>query len=163
MPVAGTGKATMARNSWTPKVRAALRWLPAVGIVAAANHLSAIPQLRVVPDNWLPLWLVRRLAAYALKIGTTGFFSYTLSLQPDFIVRKAGHFGLFGLLGAAVCFASRSKWTAVLLAISFAVLDEVHHSFTPGRECRFGDILLDAAAVVCGTLIMWRRLASRRA
>lgn len=157
-----TGKPMLNMNSLTLKGRVVLRWLPAVGIVAAANHLSAIPQLRVVPDSWLPLWLVKRLAAYSLKIGTSGFFSYTLSLQPEFIVRKLGHFGLFSLLGAAVCFAARSKRTAVLLAVSFAVLDEVHQSFTPGRECRFGDILLDSAAVVCGVLIMWRRLSLRR-
>ena len=127
-----------------------LRWLPAVSLASFLYYLSSMPGLRVVPKRWLPLWLDKLLASYTLKIGTSGFFSYTLSLQPEFVVRKLGHFGAFALLGATVYFAVRSKRTAIILAILFAVLDEVHQGMTPGRDCRFWDIVLDSAAVICG-------------
>ena len=127
-----------------------LRWLPAVSLVSFLYYLSSIPGLRVVPKHWLPLWLDKLLASYTLKIGTSGFFSYALSLQPEFVMRKLGHFFAFALLGAAVYFAVRSKRTALILAILFAVLDEVHQGMTPGRDCRFWDIVLDSAAIICG-------------
>jgi VanZ family protein len=127
-----------------------LRWLPAASLVSFLYHLSSTPGLRILPKRWLPVWLDKLLASYSLKIGTSGFFSYALSLQPEFVVRKLGHFFAFALLGGSVYFAVRSKRKAIVLTILLAVLDEVHQGLVPGRDCRFWDMVLDSVAGVCG-------------
>lgn len=137
-----------------------LRWLPAVSLISFLYYLSSMPGLRVVPKRWLPLWLDKLLASYTWKIGTSGFFSYALSLHPEFVVRKLGHFFAFALLGASVYFAIRSKRTAIVLAILFAVFDEVHQGTVPGRDCRFWDMVLDSVAVLCGVTVYRRFIAS---
>lgn len=137
------------------------RWLPAAIILSFIYYLSSKPSLHVVSKSWLPLWLDQRLAAYSIKIGTTGFFSYTLSLQPEFIVRKLGHFAVFGLLGAAFFFAMKSKHKAVLLTVLMAVLDEVHQGFIPGRDCRFWDIVIDSAGAFCGVSVIARLIKKK--
>ena len=130
------------------------RWLPVGILLSFINYLSSRPSLHVVPSSWLPLWLEQKLAAYAIKIGTTGFWSYTLTLQPEFVVRKFGHFLVFGLLGEAFFFALKSKRLGFLLAVLMAVLDEVHQGFVPGRDCRFWDIIVDSAGAYFGASIM---------
>jgi VanZ family protein len=130
-----------------------LRWLPAAALVSFLYHLSSVPGLRIVPKRWLPVWLDKLLASYTLKIGTSGFFSYALSLQPEFVVRKLGHFFAFALLGASVYFAMRSKRAAIALTILLAVLDEVHQGLVPGRDCRFWDMVLDSVAGICGVAV----------
>jgi VanZ family protein len=139
-----------------------LRWLPAASLVSFLYHLSSTPGLRILPKRWLPVWLDKLLASYSLKIGTSGFFSYALSLQPEFVVRKLGHFFAFALLGASVYFAVRSKRTAIVLTILLAVLDEVHQGLVPGRDCRFWDMVLDSVAGVCG-VAAYRYWERRRA
>lgn len=141
-----------------------LRWLPAVSWVSFLYYLSSIPALHVLPKRWLPLWLEKLLASYTLKIGTTGFFSYALSLHPEFVVRKLGHFFAFALLGVSVYFAVRRKWIAVVLTIGLAVLDEVHQGMVPGRDCRFWDMVLDSVAGVCGVAVYrkWERNESSK-
>ena len=143
--------------------RTILRWLPATGLVSILYYLSSIPALHVVPKRWLPLWLDELLASYSLKIGTSGFFSYGLSLHPEFVVRKLGHFFAFALLGASVYFAVRRKWVAIVLTIGLAVLDEVHQGMVPGRDCRFWDMVLDSVAAVYGVVVCrwWERRAER--
>jgi len=130
-----------------------LRWLPAASLVSFLHYLSSIPGLHIVPKRWLPLWLHKLLAPYTWKFGGTGFFSYAVSLHPEFVVRKAGHFGAYALLGAAVYFAVRRKWLAVGLTAGLAILDEVHQGMVPGRDCRFWDIVLDSVAGYAGVVL----------
>lgn len=141
-----------------------LRWLPAAGLLSFLFYLSSIPALHIVPKRWLPLWLDELLKSYTLKIGTNGFFSYALTLHPEFVVRKLGHFFAFALLGATVYFAVRSKRTAIVLTILFAILDEVHQGMVPGRDCRFWDMVLDSVAAICGVAAYryWERKVHRK-
>lgn len=124
------------------------RWLPLGIMVSILYYCSSIPGLRVVPKHWLPAWLNERLAAYSWNIGGSGFFAYTLSLQPEFVLRKLAHVGAFMLVGICAYLAVRSRSKAILLAVTMALTDELHQAFVPGRDCRLGDIVLDSLAAV---------------
>lgn len=77
------------------------------------------------------------------------------------IVRKTAHFCEYALLGsllAATClsFYKSNKLTFIISLISgvlYAVSDEIHQYFVPGRSCQISDMLLDSSGVLFGTVI----------
>ena len=80
----------------------------------------------------------------------------------DLIVRKSGHILGYGLLALTdwygLRFEQRLWWLALLLAMLFAVTDEFHQSFVPGRTATWVDIM---AFDTCGAAIalgLFRRL-----
>ena len=51
------------------------------------------------------------------------------------------------------------RWSMALLVLGIAALyaasDEIHQSFVPTREGRFGDVMLDSAGAALGLLALW--------
>lgn len=78
------------------------------------------------------------------------------------IVRKAAHFFEYALLGsllAATClsFHKSNGFTFIISVICgtlYAVSDEIHQYFVPGRSCQISDMLLDSSGVLFGTAIV---------
>jgi VanZ family protein len=80
--------------------------------------------------------------------------------QIHFFIRKAAHFGSYGLLGALAFFSwratlpARPRWTlrwsalAMLLVLAAASLDEFHQSFVPSRGSSVRDVLLDLTGAI---------------
>lgn len=102
---------------------------------------------------------------------------FWLSAQPnlrfeqdatlDFVVRKAGHMGVFGILALLLWLAvdrttaARPAWlVAAALAILYAASDEVHQGFTGGRHPALTDVLIDSVGIVVALAVGW--LAIRR-
>lgn len=98
-----------------------------------------------------------------------GFNNLSLTQQSDithsitFVVRKTAHFSeyfILGLLGFLLANTyTRYKFSLRVLFISvccvvYAVSDEVHQYFVPGRACRFVDILIDSAGIFAATFIL---------
>ena len=88
-----------------------------------------------------------------------------------FMVRKSAHFILFTGMGVlafaafSVDLAARRAFPAALaLGTGWAVLDEIHQLFVPGRVCEFRDICIDTAGVLLGAalLLLVLRLIRRR-
>lgn len=123
-----------------------LRWIPLIVIAGAIYHASSIPDLHLVNEGIIPIWLKKWVSQHYISIGDKGFFSYRLSLHPDFIAHKIGHIVAFGLLGVAGLFATGSKKWALLIVLLYASGDEIHQYFTPGRSSRFFDVVLDFTA-----------------
>lgn len=81
------------------------------------------------------------------------------------IVRKSAHFLEYAALGAAVYFGLRGvgedKRQGKRLLISavfgglYAVSDELHQYFVPGRACMTEDMLIDACGAMFGTVFMF--------
>lgn len=80
----------------------------------------------------------------------------------SFPVRKAAHFSEFALLGllAFLFFwtfnGMRNKYKVILPLVSgfvYAVGDEIHQGFVPGRACRALDVLIDFAGVLTAVLL----------
>ena len=64
----------------------------------------------------------------------------------DRIVKKSGHMIGYALLTLsywrAVDFREEKRWLAWLLALMYAISDELHQSFVPGRFPSFLDVII---------------------
>ncbi len=114
-------------------------WAPVVVWAALIFVLSAQPDLRFVPDP-----------------GT------------DFVVRKLGHMGVFGILAVLLCRALagttawRRPWAwAFGLTVLYAATDELHQGLVAGRHPSALDIGIDAAGALIA-LVAVGRIRSRR-
>lgn len=70
------------------------------------------------------------------------------------------HFGIFALLSSFLFLCFYNRFTkgkilfAFLLLILYAVLDEVHQIYSPGRSCSLHDFLTDAFGIAAGFLFI---------
>lgn len=138
----------MIKNSW--------RWLMVVSIIVTIYYLSDIHNLHLIREDQLPLWLKNLGNKYIIKFGTMGYFSYMISLHPDYILHKVGHIMAFGTLGAVIYWAGgyfSVRWAIFLTALA-AALDEWHQYYVPGRSSRFGDVVLDTLAAIIFIVIV---------
>ena len=79
------------------------------------------------------------------------------------LVRKSAHFCVFAVLGFLTSAALRScnlspKRAFILASVIgalYAVSDEIHQTFVPGRAGMVQDVLLDTCGVVTGAAAMW--------
>ena len=79
-------------------------------------------------------------------------------------IRKAAHVVEFGIFSTAVFHGVRAErygwkleWAVItlLVAVSYAGLDEWHQSFVPVRQARFRDVLIDASGAVLAQVLVW--------
>lgn len=79
-------------------------------------------------------------------------------------IRKAAHFFEFLVLGALsfvffATFSSLSQKTQLVFPTGFgflyAISDEVHQLFVPGRACRILDIYIDSCGVLLGVMLLF--------
>ena len=138
-------------------------WLAAIVIMILISFLSTIPNLTFFNNN-LPPELLNFIRVFSFRFGSTGFFSYGVSIHPDYLIHKIGHIVLFSLLGTFLYMATdRSVKWALLLVVVFAISDELHQGFVVGRSSRFGDIVLDTvAAASCLCILDRKRSAGRK-
>jgi VanZ family protein len=98
-------------------IKRIIRWLPAVGVMVVIFGFSSIPS-QDLPS--FGLW--------------------------DLVVKKGAHMLGYGILALAYWFGLRfdrhRSWIALLLAIIYAISDEYHQSFVPGRNPSWVDALV---------------------
>ena len=116
-------------------------WLPPLALMGLIFFLSAQPDLPHAPGSWL-----------------------------DMVVKKTGHAFAFGLLawlyirglGAYLENGRVARPLGAALAVLYAISDEYHQTFVPGRHGRLLDVLIDCFGVgVAFSVSLW--LARRRA
>lgn len=105
------------------------RWLPPILWMAGIFYLSSQPSLPHAPDPWL-----------------------------DVLIKKLGHaneYAVLFLLFVRAWSTLRSararldiSWIATAI---YALSDELHQSFVPGRHCKWYDVVID----VSGALLVW--------
>ena len=92
-------------------------------------------------------------------------------LQADedlvsFIVRKSAHFTEFLILGVSLFLTvwnlrkRSSFWIPWAIGAAYAVSDELHQHFVPGRSCEVRDMIIDICGVLVGVAIC--RWAARK-
>lgn len=105
---------------------------------------------------------------YFLETFRSGFSELSESEQKaviesyDHFIRKAAHFTIYAILGAllfssAKSFGIRDKKSYLIALASgaaYAVSDEIHQYFVPGRACMLRDMLLDSCGVAFGAAAM---------
>lgn len=86
----------------------------------------------------------------------------------DYPVRKGAHMTEFAILGMLLSLAAgtvnerqenagtdRRRAAAVVMAgILYAVSDEVHQLFVPGRSCQVTDVMIDSCGVILGVFFV---------
>ena len=104
-----------------------------------------------------------------VKLIYPGFSNFSAEKQLEimqltsFLVRKTAHFleyfvlGVFSILLVDTHKKYKCKYrvlTAILFCIVYAVSDEVHQHFVPGRACRFVDVIIDTSGALIAILIL---------
>ncbi len=80
--------------------------------------------------------------------------------RATFIIRKSAHFSLFAMLGFLVSMSvgrrklfSIASVGVVIFCFLYAVSDEIHQSFVPGRSCEFRDMMIDTTGAITGMIV----------
>ena len=70
------------------------------------------------------------------------------------IIRKLAHFSEYFILGILVYNSTQNYkkyiWLPIIICISYAISDEIHQIFVPGREGRVLDITIDSIGATIG-------------
>lgn len=115
-----------------------LRWLPAIIVVVVIFGLSSIPS-KEMPDF--------------------GFW--------DLIIKKGAHMLGYGILAATYWYGlgfSKGRWRfALLFAVVYAITDEYHQSFVPGRHPSWLDALvIDGSGAVISLFVLSKVLHRKK-
>ena len=81
--------------------------------------------------------------------------------EKDSITRKIAHFLEYALLGFLVLNMLKDYKKinikliiiSILICILYAISDEIHQYFVPGRSCQFTDVLIDSTGSALGTML----------
>jgi len=121
---------------------ALLRWAPAAIWMALIFLLSAQPALPRAPDDML-----------------------------DILAKKVAHFGEYLILALLICRAmapigaplARASAGAAAVALLYALSDEIHQAFVPGRNPSAADLAVDAIGAAVGIALFrrWRAVRVR--
>ena len=82
--------------------------------------------------------------------------------RTEKIIRKIAHFSIYTLVGLLLMgllstYKIKENWRMILsivLGMIYAVSDEIHQSFTPGRSPKITDIYIDTLGVILGVLLV---------
>ncbi len=112
--------------------------------------MSASAALRL----WAPvvLWAAVIFALSSLSDLGTGLGTW------DLVLRKLAHAAEFAVLGGLLLRALRDERAALAAGIAYAISDELHQHFVPGRVGSPFDVAIDSVGVAIGVLL-WRRYA----
>ncbi|RIK46291.1 MAG: hypothetical protein DCC58_03690 [Chloroflexi bacterium] len=73
------------------------------------------------------------------------------------VMAYVAHFVMFGVLAGLFCVALagsqlsiRACVSAVALALCYAIFDEIHQAFVPGRDASVSDVIVDLAGALSG-------------
>ena len=111
---------------------------------------------------WLPVILWMGLIFY---LSSQPDIPYHPNVVADHAIKKAAHMAEYGVLALLLRRAvasttqthSPDRW-AFLLALLYALSDEVHQLFVPGRNGTLFDVGFDAMGAVLALLLLrWRR------
>ena len=124
-----------------------------------------------------PRQLMKSAPRWALTMAYAAVIFYLSSRHWNGIpnipyVDKVAHLGLYGGLGALVCWSLsecselrgwRLVAAAVVAAILYGASDEFHQMFVPGRSAELGDLIADGMGGLIGaSLAMWALSRSLR-
>ena len=102
-------------------------WLPVVAWATLIFVLSSIPDLGTGLGGW------------------------------DLALRKTAHALEYAILGALLVRALRMNRLSFALGLAYAVSDEIHQTFVPGRAGSPVDVAIDAVGLAAGVALAARR------
>jgi VanZ family protein len=98
--------------------------------------------MRIQFPKWLPALLMMLVIFwFSSRPGSEPLFGWV-----EFLIKKAGHMIGYALLALsywrAFDFKVEKRWIAWLLAVLYALTDEFHQAFVPGRHPSIWDIVI---------------------
>ncbi len=80
--------------------------------------------------------------------------------QNQYFIRKTAHFSVYTLLGILISLAMAQhikKFSLISYGIGtiYAISDEIHQLYVPGRSGQISDVILDSAGVALGCIIIF--------
>ena len=81
--------------------------------------------------------------------------------ELETVIRKIAHFSLYTVIGILLILLNltfdinlkRKIIQSILIGIIYAIIDEFHQMFSPGRSAEFRDVLIDTSGVLCGIVL----------
>ena len=117
----------------------------------------------------MPVFISSRLGSPWVRWGLVAAWMaviFVLSAQPDLAhqdeaplavgIYKLAHVLVFGILGFVVIGAllgspvDRQRWWTMVIVVLYAITDEIHQSFVPGRSPSLLDVGVDAIGGMLG-------------
>lgn len=132
-------------------ISAALPWLAVLGGMAILFSLTHQPGQGT--GEW-SLVLAEKVRSAIQTI----FPSLTGSMDTHHFIRKSAHFFAYMLLGVLVLHALcspiwKGAFIAVIISTFYAVTDEIHQLFVPGRGGELRDVMIDGIGAAVGVLV----------
>jgi VanZ family protein len=102
--------------------------------------------------------------AYAKGVYFSGAMPIFTAQTQETLVKKGAHMAGYGLLGALIMrallaqglSAREAAYFAILLAVSYALTDELHQGFVPGRHATVLDVGFDYVGAASACLLARR-------
>lgn len=114
--------------------------------------------------SWLPVFLWMGIIYYVSDIPS---LRTNLGVW-DYVLRKLAHMTEYALLMVLMTRAwlrTRPLWVPFqlflisgILTISYAISDEIHQSFVPGRTGAISDVLIDGCGIMIAILVLRNRI-----
>jgi len=129
-------------------------WIPAICVAVLISAFSTHYFSSAETARFLIPFLRKLFPAASL---------HTLSRMHT-VIRKLAHITEFGALSTAVFhgvrgerYGWRFQWALItlIIAVSYAGLDEWHQSFVPMREARFRDVMIDSIGTLLAQVLVW--------
>ena len=145
------------RNTWKQRLRwlAVAVWMVVIFLFSAQNSQKSGDTSGAVLQ-------------WVLNLLYRGFETFPLSRQIAIrelwhtLIRKGAHFTEYAVLAMLLANAfwrsalsARLRWLLpVLISALYAITDEVHQYFVPGRACRLLDVGIDTCGAIFGICVL---------
>ena len=104
--------------------------------------------------RWLPVFLW---AGFIFALSSISQITVAEFFLWDFTAKKVAHVGEYAVLYALILRAIEKKWVlSFFLTMIYAVSDEIHQSFVPGRNAAVYDLAFDFSGAVISAYIIWK-------
>lgn len=102
-------------------------------------------QYRVILTRWLPfiVWLITIFIVSDQSSNSIPDYGYW-----DFLVKKGGHIFAYGVLAILARRLGVGDAGALAIVFAYAISDEVHQRFVPGRTGTAIDVLIDLLGAI---------------
>ena len=147
-----------------------LRWLAVIGWMIVIFCFSAQPSNRSLSSSDPITDAV--IAVFHPEYGSLSpDEQFELHESVSFYVRKTAHFTVYAILGLLLLAALNASLparysfpAAFVIGTLYAITDEIHQAFVPGRACQGRDVLIDSLGILSALLIaaVIRRIRTKR-
>lgn len=140
------------------KSKKIILWIPVIAWMTMIFLFSAQDADNSSQTSSLPAEILARLFNPDFDQCSEAYRNMVLD-RCQFIVRKLAHFSVYTVLGMLTYNAFRglerlsfrlTLFFSALLCLLYAISDEFHQSFVPGRSCQLRDVLIDFLGTVFG-------------